>query len=896
MAQAKDNNDAAPGVGLANGTKLGKYEIVGRVGVGGQSIVYKGYDTLLERQVAIKQISTHLAGDPRFLDRFRREAQILARLGGEHANIVSVYDLIQESTGLFIVMEFVDGHTLGTILDHQRHAMPVQPALEIIWHIATGLKVAHAQGIVHRDIKPANIIVNRQYRAKITDFGVAAQTGGQESMTLGTTKYMAPELFEGGPVDARTDVYSLGFIAYEMLTGRDFFNNVFHDVVRDPHSENLRWMKWHANPEMTVPKLAEVNVNVPPVLSDIIARMMAKDPTQRYATIAEVMADLQKAFSKKKGRHHNQAGAAGEALGGEGGEMGPIPEKEGPLALPAEGVEESEEAPTAKIPKTPMNPRKKMILIASAAGATILIGVVLGVSLLSSSSSRQREATTAYKTAKEDLYDKAKYAEALKSFEQIVAQPRFRNLPEQKYAAARLLMCQAQLAMLKGEWEQASKLIGDPRVKEIFEGKDKELLAFRNELTFRRDVIDRLKRTKQAIQDKNFAAAEAELSKLGLLGLLPPDLKVQDEAAHELLVTSRTRYNFDKLLAGGDAAMTNGDAALNQANFPLADSEYKKAEQRYLEAKRILGNDEADQRLKKFAATQQFAQLLLKADTAEKDGKIKDQVDALAQADAIRPSDDRKTKINWLRAEDAFQQATAAKAAGDSVKARQKILEAQKLLPDDPRFADFLKELSTDQERSKFIRQGDSLMGESKFAEAVDQFEQAMSIRPAPDVEGKLAEAKFQKFKAAGDAARKAQQWDEAKKQYEQARQLKADDKNVNDLVDGLLAAVDQEHKFYDVIAGGEEQLKNKHYPEAIKAFTEAESMSQGLAVPPDLATNRKKAAQYESDLTKGKAAMDRKEYAAAKGYLNLARTAMDTEEVRNLISQAEAALATPDP
>ena len=892
MAQAKDNNDAAPGVGLANGTKLGKYEIVGRLGMGGQSIVYKGYDTLLERHVAIKQISTHLAGDPRFLDRFRREAQILARLGGEHANIVSVYDLIQEPTGLFIVMEFVDGHTLGTILDHQRYAMPVQPALEIIWHIATGLKVAHAQGIVHRDIKPANIIVNRQYRAKITDFGVAAQTGGQESMTLGTTKYMAPELFEGGPVDARTDVYSLGFIAYEMLTGRDFFNNVFHDVVRDPHSENLRWMKWHANPEMTVPKLAEVNVNVPPVLSDIVARMMAKDPAQRYATIVEVMTDLQKAFSKKKGHHRPQAGSAAEITGGEGGEVGLISDKEGPLALPAEGVEESEEAPTAKIPKTPMNPRKKMILVASAAGAAILLGAVLGVSLLTSSSSRQTEARAAYKVAKEDLYDKAKYAEALRGFEQIVTQPRFKNLNEQKNAAARLLMCQAHLVMMNGEWEQASKLIDDPRVKEIIDGK--ELQSFRGELTVRRDVVDRLKRANQSIQAKNFDAAEAELGKLGTA--LPPDLKVQAEAAHELLVTSRTRDNFDKLLAAGDAAMTNGDAALNQGNFPLADSQYKTAEQRYLEAKRVLGNDEVGQRLKKHAETQQFAGLLLKADAAETEGKIKDQADALAQADAIRPSDDRKTKINWLRAEDAFQQASAAKAAGDSAEARRKILEAQKLLPDDPRFADFLKELSTDQERTKFVRQGDSLMRESKFAEAVDQFEQAMSIRPAPDVEGKLGEAKFQKFKAAGDAARKAQQWDEAKKQYEQARQLKADDKNANDLVDGLLAAVDQEHKFYDVMAGGEEQLKSKHYLEAVKAFTEAESMSKGLAVPSDLATGRKKAAQYESELTKGKSAMDRKEYAAAKGYLNLARNFMNTEEVRNLISQAEAALATPAP
>ncbi|NQU75963.1 MAG: serine/threonine protein kinase, partial [Planctomycetes bacterium] len=207
MVENKDDKGAGGEVGLPAGARIGKYEIVERIGIGGQSIVYKGYDSLLNRHVAMKQVSSHLAGDKRFIERFRREAQILARLGGEDSGIVAVYDLLENQSGLFVVMEYVPGHSLHKVLEHQRYAMPVGVAMEIIWRIANGLRVAHAEGIVHRDIKPGNVLITRDYGAKITDFGVAATVGGEDSIALGTTKYMAPELFSGSTIDARVDIY-----------------------------------------------------------------------------------------------------------------------------------------------------------------------------------------------------------------------------------------------------------------------------------------------------------------------------------------------------------------------------------------------------------------------------------------------------------------------------------------------------------------------------------------------------------------------------------------------------------------------------------------------------------------------------------------------------------------
>ncbi|MGB2820189.1 MAG: serine/threonine-protein kinase, partial [Phycisphaerae bacterium] len=287
-------------VGLPKGAKVGKYEIVERLGMGGQAIVYKAHDPLLDRFVAMKQISSHLAGDEKFLERFRKEAQILAKLGNEQESIVTIHELIEEERGLFIVMEYLAGHSLEAVLNDTNGPSESKATLQIIWRLAGALHAVHAAGIIHRDLKPSNIIVGEGLRAKITDFGVAASITGQTSMVLGTTKYMAPELFEGNRVvDGRADEYSLGFIVYEMLAGRPKFNEIFADVVRDKHSEALRWMKWHGNMSVHAPELTEVSPGVPQALSLIVAKMMQKDPEKRFENMEQLGRAIKMAFSPR---------------------------------------------------------------------------------------------------------------------------------------------------------------------------------------------------------------------------------------------------------------------------------------------------------------------------------------------------------------------------------------------------------------------------------------------------------------------------------------------------------------------------------------------------------------------------------------------------------------------
>jgi eukaryotic-like serine/threonine-protein kinase len=273
----------------AKTTYGGRYHLIERAGSGGMAEVYRARDELLGREVAVKVLSERFAGDRSFVERFRREAQSAANLN--HPNIVSLYDYGDSDGSYFIVMEYIDGKSLNDIIGAEGALLP-ERAAEIASDVAQALDRAHNSGLVHRDIKSGNIMINAAGQTKVTDFGIARAIGGEQTMTqtgmvIGTASYLSPEQAQGRPVDARSDVYSLGCVLYEMLTGDPPFTGdtplsiAYKHVREDPRPPSA------------------YNPDVPRELDSITLKALAKNPDNRYSSAAEMRDDLQRYVSGK---------------------------------------------------------------------------------------------------------------------------------------------------------------------------------------------------------------------------------------------------------------------------------------------------------------------------------------------------------------------------------------------------------------------------------------------------------------------------------------------------------------------------------------------------------------------------------------------------------------------
>ncbi|WP_378952157.1 Stk1 family PASTA domain-containing Ser/Thr kinase [Pelosinus sp. sgz500959] len=265
---------------MINRTLDKRYTILEHIGGGGMADVYRAHDKLLERSVAVKVLRSQFANDEQFVARFRREAQAAARLS--HHNIVNMYDVGQDGDVHYIVMEYISGETLKERI--LREPLPIENAVRIAADIAEALEHAHQNNLVHCDIKPHNILMTRAGRIKVTDFGIAravsSATLHHTGTIIGSVHYFSPEQAKGSAVGAKSDIYSLGVVLYEMLTGVLPFNG------ETPISIALQHLQEEPRP------MREIKPDIPPLLEAIVLKAMAKDVAHRFNDISEMIADL----------------------------------------------------------------------------------------------------------------------------------------------------------------------------------------------------------------------------------------------------------------------------------------------------------------------------------------------------------------------------------------------------------------------------------------------------------------------------------------------------------------------------------------------------------------------------------------------------------------------------
>ncbi|MFD8940919.1 protein kinase [Streptomyces californicus] len=294
------SQDGAQGRYAGGAVAGGRYQLRDLLGEGGMASVYLAYDSALDRQVAIKTLHTELGREQSFRERFRREAQAVAKL--QHTNIVSVFDTGEDELGgalmPYIVMEYVEGQPLGSVLaaDIRDHgAMPADKALKVTADVLAALETSHEMGLVHRDIKPGNVMMTKRGVVKVMDFGIArAMQSGVTSMTqtgmvVGTPQYLSPEQALGRGVDARSDLYSVGIMLFQLLTGR---------IPFDADSP-LAIAYAHVQEEPVAP--SSINRSVTPAMDALVARALKKNPNERFPSAAAMRDEIARVLNASGG-------------------------------------------------------------------------------------------------------------------------------------------------------------------------------------------------------------------------------------------------------------------------------------------------------------------------------------------------------------------------------------------------------------------------------------------------------------------------------------------------------------------------------------------------------------------------------------------------------------------
>ncbi len=269
------------------GTEIAGYRILEVIGRGGMGVVYLAEQASPRRKVALKILATDLAADPAFRQRFIRESDAAASI--EHPNIVPIHQAGEQDGVLFIAMRYVEGTDLRSLLDREG-PLPAERAVSVVTQVAAALDAAHESGLVHRDVKPGNVLVGRGEHAYLTDFGLIKRPEAGASLTrtgqfMGTVDYVAPEQIRGEPVDGRADVYSLGCLLYECLTGKP------------PFPSDLDVTGLYAHLEQSPPAVTAKRPELPPAIDAVVAMAMAKRPEDRYATAGDMAAAARAALS-----------------------------------------------------------------------------------------------------------------------------------------------------------------------------------------------------------------------------------------------------------------------------------------------------------------------------------------------------------------------------------------------------------------------------------------------------------------------------------------------------------------------------------------------------------------------------------------------------------------------
>jgi serine/threonine protein kinase len=863
---------------LKPGVTLDKYEIRERTAVGGMAIVYKAYDATLDRYVAVKQIAPHLSADEKFAARFRVEAQTLARLSSSQPNIVHVHELIQHDGQLYLVMEYVEGTTLRSMMD--RGPVPLQTGLGVLLSTALGLRAMHAQGIVHRDLTPSNIMMAKDGALKITDFGLIGHSGGKTSLPMGTTKYMAPEMFTGAPVDPRADLYSLGMIAYEMLAGPEKFGDAFRDVMRDEKAQQVRWMHWHSNIGMRAPPLKDLQPGIPPLISKIIERLMDKEPSRRFASADQVVRWLRKIFvltvqgksitvSDSESMEREMEAEASPSLAPAAAPAaapamarpapGARPSSSTAVAAPAETAEK-----TAPLPK-PKWALKHWLIFVVAPSVLIVTGAVLAYWRLSVVPLREHtQAAAQAQEAADAKFNDRKFADAALAYERVAED--YRDLrPYVETSRRRAAQARAEDALLQKDWPEVDRYMGLCEKLEVEPGWT---TSFKKRFQESREIGE--KQAKADAFEKAGKYQEA-IASLQLLVTQYPRLK-QDLNPRIVDLTLRiAEKEYGTLMEQGDQA--------------LKDKDWKTAAEKYLAAGQKIDKPDVQKRLAEVMRRKEYFETFDQAEKAFADKNYGDAAAKYKRCNELFPSPslqakeiDARVKMLLAQAHEIIQSGAQGQEAAAAI--YQKILD--ELDPKNPEAISFIGARAKKQQLSELVKETEEFYVAGDWVKAKRGFTKILAAMESPEpavkdaYETKIKKCDYSVAFEAGTAAMAKKDYPTAIAKFSEAQAVE-DTQEVKD----NLKACDIARRMQDGIAAARQLMEAGQYLKADDRLKALLKIQDSPEVRELMKENN-----YRRFMERGKAKMAELNWTSAAAEFKMAQGYKDTVEVQGLIKK----------
>jgi len=838
---------------LNPGDKLGYFEVQSPLAAGGMSLVWKGRDPMLNRDVAIKQLAAAGSIDEVVRDKFRKEVEIQKKASAEHKNLVQVIDYIEESRGLFLVMEYVDGSSLDRALSKLNGPMDPKEALGIMHQVTVGLAAIHQAGVLHRDLKPANILLPRDGGVKICDFGLATLTTEQDALTHGTARYMAPELYSGENADARCDLYSLGFVTYEMLVGRPAFEEAFKTVMRDQRNQALRWMKWHTNQRLSAPAITKLNENVPQEFADIVTRLMDKDPTQRVADAPQLLDVLKRTFSGERPAPQQQTAAAPTEPG---------------FAQTAEKT-----APLPQKSKVPM-------ILALVLGVQLLgIGAYFLYDSMKTDSTLEdaRSEAMAQLERGRKLYAEEQYKEAGQTLaplaEQWADDPRIGpSATAGKYmAAAHVKLDQGAELTQEGRYAEAEQVYDTAlealRFADETKAMDRDMIALvRDEVNIRRSFVNIAAKIVSLTEAGDFSEARHQIRLIREKKPSPMEVQILDELASRI---------------EGRSVQARINTVLKRAEELEADEKFDEARALVEQAaKEFASNPELKERYRELSSRIRYQNSLSMARRAESGGNFDEAIRYYREVNNMEPSKEFQDKITELNQKKHY-------AAGERAERENKLAQAkdeyERALPYPPA-KKALERLGEIVGRQSYEQQGDIAMSNNDWTKAIDLFNKAQEIQFEQTTASKIDESKLRQTVDQARAALERGDLPKADELIGKAQKMKPNDRVVID----LHAQLQLVQQYTRLIDQGDESRRAGKFGDALNFYRRALNLITGTNIDKTEVMQRISDTEYDSWMAKGKAAKEARQWRVAYSSFKSAQRQRDTAEVRQELEEVK--------